>query len=177
GLEAFFQGSATPPYVTEGSEPETMHQAMAATLEHCVGEIRAIQEDARQTGVARRPPWPMVVLRSPKGWTAPRDVDGHRLEGFWRSHQVPMGDGRDNPAHLQTPEQRLRGYQPERLCDESGRLIPELRHLPPTGQRRISANPAANGGLIRKPLNIPDFRGYAVEVKRPGTGEAEATKA
>src|SRR5262249_5645745 len=175
-LEALFQGYGYAPYFVEGSEPEGMHQAMAATLEHCVGEIRAIQEDARQTGVARRPPWPMVVLRSPKGWTARHDVDGHRLEGFWRSHQVPMGDVRDNPAHLQVLEQWLRSYEPERLFDKSGRLIPELRSLPPTGQRRMSANPAANGGLIRKPLDIPDFRGYAVDVKQPAASEAESTR-
>ena len=111
-----------------------MHQAMAATLEHCVGEIRAIQEDARQTGVVRRPPWPMIVLRSPKGWTAPREVDGHYLEGFWRSHQVPMGDVRENPAHLKILEQWLRAYSPDSLFDEAGRLIPELRDLPPKGR-------------------------------------------
>ncbi len=175
-LEALFQGYGYTPYFVEGSEPESMHQAMAATLEHCVQEIRAIQEDARLTGVARRPLWPMVVLRSPKGWTAPHDVDGHRLEGFWRAHQVPMGDVRENPAHLKLLEQWMRSYQPEKLFDTSGRLIPELRNLPPAGSRRMSANPAANGGQIRKPLNIPDFRSYAVEVKRPGAGEAEPTK-
>ena len=175
-LEALFEGYGYTPYFVEGSEPESMHQAMAATLEHCVGEIRAIQEDARQTGVARRPPWPMIVLRSPKGWTAPREVDGHHLEGFWRSHQVPMGDVRENPAHLKILEQWMRCYQPGDALRRGGRLIPELRDLPPKGPRRMSANPATNGGLIRKPLNIPDFRGYAVEVKQPGAGEAEPTK-
>jgi xylulose-5-phosphate/fructose-6-phosphate phosphoketolase len=118
----------------------------------------------------------MFILRSPKGWTAPFDIDGHRLEGFWRAHQVPMGDVRDNPAHLKVLEHWLRTYEPERLFDGSGRLIPEIRSLPPTGPRRISANPAANGGLVRKPLDIPDFRGYAVEVRRSGTSEAEPTK-
>ena len=153
-----------------------MHQAMAATLEHCVGEIRG----SRRTPARRASPsgragrW--SILRSPKGWTAPREVDGHCLEGFWRSHQVPMGDVRENPAHLKLLEQWLRSYQPEELFDEAGRLVPELRDLPPTGTRRMSANPPPNGGLIRKPLDIPDFRDYAVEVEAPGASEAEPTK-
>ena len=176
-LEALFEGYGYTPYFVEGSEPNSMHQALAATLEHCVGEIRAIQEEARQVGVVRRPAWPMVVLRSPKGWTAPREVDGHYLEGYWRSHQVPMGDVRENPAHLEVLEHWLRSYRPESLFDEAGRLIPELRDLPPEGPRRISANPAANGGLIRKPLHIPDFRGYGVEVKQPGGSRGRADQA
>src|SRR5262249_20172918 len=143
-LEALFEGYGYTPYFVEGSEPRSMHQAMAATLEHCVGEIRAIQEDARQTGVIRRPPWPMIVLRSPKGSTAPHEVDGHRIEGFWRAHQVPIADVRESPAHQKIVEQWLRSYGPDKLFDQAGRLIPELRDLPPWGPRRMSANPAAN---------------------------------
>lgn len=175
-IEALFEGYGYTPYFVEGSEPRSMHQAMAATLEHCVGEIRAIQDDAHQTGDVRRPPWPMIVLRTPKNWTAPREVDGHFLEGFCRSHQVSMGDVRENPAHLEALEHWLRSYGPESLFDEAGRPVPDLRDLPPRGPRRMSANPAANGGLIRKPLHIPDFRGYAVEVKQPAAVEAEPTK-
>ena len=175
-IEALFEGYGYTPYFVEGSEPKSMHQAIAATLEHCIDEVRAIQADARQAGVVGRPLWPMVILRSPKGWTAPRQVDGHYLEGSWRAHQVPIGDVRENPAHLKRLEHWLRSYDPESLFDRTGRLVPELRDLPPRGPRRISANPAANGGLIRKPLHIPDFCGYAVEVKQPGAGEAESTR-
>ena len=131
---------------------------MAATLEHCVLEIRKIQEEARRTGRALRPRWPMVILRSPKGWTAPRQVDGHYLEGFWRAHQVPLGDIAAKPGHLKLLESWMRGYRPEELFDEAGRVFPELRRLAPEGRRRMSANPAANGGLMRKPLIMPDFR-------------------
>jgi len=167
-LEALFVGYGYTPYFVEGSEPASMHQAMAATLEHCVVEIRKIQEEARRTGKAVRPRWPMVVLRSPKGWTAPRKVDGHYLEGFWRAHQIPLADVATNPGHLKLLEDWLRGYQPEELFDESGRLVPELKALAPTGHRRMSANPVANGGLLRKPLDMPDFRASAIEVKKPG---------
>jgi xylulose-5-phosphate/fructose-6-phosphate phosphoketolase len=168
-IEALFEGYGYTPYFVEGSEPRGMHQAMAATLEHCIDEVHAIQKDARQTGVVRRPAWPMIILRTPKGWTAPREVDGHYLEGFWRSHQVPMGDVREVPAHLKILEQWLRSYGPDTLFDQAGRLIPELLDLPPKGPRRMSANPATNGGLIRKPLDMPDFRTLGVEVKKPGT--------
>ena len=142
----------------EGSDPRSMHQAMAATLEHCVLEIRKIQEEARRTGKAFRPRWPMIVLRSPKGWTAPRKVDGHYLEGFWRAHQVPIADVATNAASLKVLEQWMRSYKPEELFDKNGRLIPELKALAPKGSRRMSANPIANGGLVRKPLDMPDFR-------------------
>jgi xylulose-5-phosphate/fructose-6-phosphate phosphoketolase len=145
-----------------------MHQAMAATLEHCVLEIRKIQEEARSTGKAVRPRWPMIVLRSPKGWTAPREVDGHYLEGFWRAHQIPLGDIATNPSHLKVLETWMRGYKPENLFDQEGRLIPELKALAPKGPRRMSANPIANGGLIRRPLDMPDFRDFAVDVQKPG---------
>jgi xylulose-5-phosphate/fructose-6-phosphate phosphoketolase len=171
-LEALFVGYGYTPYFVEGSDPDSMHQAMAATLQHCVQEIRGIQDEARKTGVAFRPRWPMVILRSPKGWTAPRQVDGHYLEGFWRSHQIPLPDIASNPNHLNLLESWMRSYRPEELFDETGRLIPELSDLAPKGQRRMSANPIANGGLLRKPLNMPDFRKFAVAVDKPGVSLA-----
>ena len=167
-LEALFVGYGYTPYFVEGSEPESMHQAMAATMEHCVLEIRKFQEEARQTGNAFRPRWPMIVLRSPKGWTAPREVDGHYLEGFWRAHQIPITDVATNPAHLKLMESWMRSYKLEERFDEKGRLIPELKALAPKGCRRMSANPVANGGLLRRPLDMPDFRKFAVDVKDPG---------
>jgi xylulose-5-phosphate/fructose-6-phosphate phosphoketolase len=167
-LEALFVGYGYTPYFVEGSDPESMHQAMAATLEHCVLEIRKVQEEARRTGKAFRPRWPMIILRSPKGWTAPRQVDGHYLEGFWRAHQIPIADIATNPGHLKVLETWMRNYKPEKLFDEQGRLIPELKALGPKGQRRMSANPVANGGLLRRPLDMPDFRHFAIEVKKPG---------
>ena len=171
-LEALFVGYGYTPYFVEGSESQSMHQAMAATLEHCVLEIRKIQETARRTGKASRPRWPMIVLRSPKGWSAPREIDGHYLEGFWRAHQIPITDIATNPGHLKVLENWMRSYKPEELFDESGRLIPELKALAPKGNRRMSANPVANGGLLRKPLEMPDFRDCAVEVKKPGASLA-----
>jgi len=167
-LEALFVGYGYTPYFVEGSDHESMHQAMAATLEHCVTEIRKIQEEARRTGKAFRPRWPIIILRSPKGWTAPREVDGHYLEGFWRAHQIPLTDIATNPSHLKALETWMHSYKPEELFDEQGRLIPELKALAPKGPRRMSANPVANGGLLRRPLDLPDFRNSAVEVKKPG---------
>jgi len=167
-LAALFFGYGYTPYFVEGSDPQTMHQAMAATLEHSVLEIRRFQEEARRTGKALRPRWPMVILRSPKGWTAPRQVDGHYLEGFWRAHQVPLTEVATNPSQLRVLENWMRSYKPEELFEEDGRLIPELKALAPKGPRRMSANPVANGGLLRKPLDMPDFRNFAVEVKKPG---------
>jgi xylulose-5-phosphate/fructose-6-phosphate phosphoketolase len=167
-LGSLFVGYGYTPYFVEGSDPPSMHQAMAATLEHCVLEIRKVQEEARRTGKAVRPRWPMIILRSPKGWTAPREVDGHYLEGFWRAHQVPLGDIATNPGHLKVLETWMRSYRPEELFDEEGRLLPELKALAPKGPRRMSANPVANGGLLRRPLVMPDFRDFAVEVKTPG---------
>jgi xylulose-5-phosphate/fructose-6-phosphate phosphoketolase len=171
-LEALFVGYGYTPLFVEGSDPKSMHQAMAATLEDAVVEIRKIQQEARALGKAHRPRWPMIVLRSPKGWTAPREVDGHYLEGFWRAHQIPITDVHTNPAHLQVLEKWLRSYEPEKHFDQDGRLVPELRDLPPVGNRRMSANPVANGGVVRKSLELPDFRGFAVEVKEPGKTEA-----
>ena len=167
-LESLFAGYGYTPYFVEGNDPASMHQAMAATLEHCVVEIRKIQEEARRTGKAARPRWPMIILRSPKGWTAPREVDGHYLEGFWRAHQIPLADVATNPEHLKLLETWLRSYKPENLFDEAGRLMPELKALAPKGSRRMSANPNANGGLIRRPLEVPDFRNFAIEVKKAG---------
>jgi xylulose-5-phosphate/fructose-6-phosphate phosphoketolase len=167
-LEALFFGYGYTPYFVEGSDPASMHQAMAATLEHCVLEIRKIQKEARRSGKAVRPRWPMIVLRSPKGWTAPRKVGGHYLEGFWRAHQVPIADVATNPADLKILEKWMRSYKPEELFDKDGRLLPELKALSPKGNRRMSANPIANGGLLRKPLDMPDFRSAGVEVKKPG---------
>ncbi|MBN6740368.1 phosphoketolase family protein [Acidithiobacillus sp. MC6.1] len=167
-LEALFVGYGYTPYFVEGSDPESMHQAMAATMEHCVLEIRKFQEKARQTGAAYRPRWPMIILRSPKGWTAPRKVDGHYLEGFWRAHQIPLPDVAANPAHLTLLESWMRSYQPEKHFDAQGRLIPELQALAPKGRRRMSANPVANGGLLRRPLDMPDFRTFSVEIEKAG---------
>jgi xylulose-5-phosphate/fructose-6-phosphate phosphoketolase len=166
-LEALFVGYGYTPLFVEGSDRPSMHQAMAATLEHCVLENRKTQQEARSTRKAVRPRWPMIVLRSPKGWTAPRQVDGHYLEGFWRAHQVPLEIG-DNEQHLALVEEWMRSYEPEKLFDEAGRFISELKALAPRGFRRMSANPIANGGLVRKPLDMPDFRDVAVDVKKPG---------
>ncbi len=171
-LEALFVGYGYTPYFVEGSDPDSMHQAMAATMEHCVLEIRKVQEKARQSGQAFRPRWPMIILRSPKGWTAPREVDGHYLEGFWRAHQIPLTDVASNPAHLKLLETWMRGYKPEERFDEQGRLIPELKALAPQGNRRMSANPVANGGLLRRPLDMPDLRHFAVTVQAPGESVA-----
>jgi len=171
-LEALFVGYGYTPYFVEGSDPSSMHQAMAATLEHCVLEIRKIQDEARTTEKAVRARWPMIVLRSPKGWTAPRQVDGQYLEGFWRSHQIPLGDIASNPGHLKVLENWLRSYKPDSLFDNEGRLLPELKALAPKGPRRMSANPIANGGLLRRPLEMPDFRNFAIDVKKSGATQA-----
>jgi xylulose-5-phosphate/fructose-6-phosphate phosphoketolase len=175
-LESLFRGYGYIPYFVEGSDPETMHQAMAATLEHCVLEIKRIQQDARDRGVTERPRYPMIVLRSPKGWTGPEEVDGHKVEGFWRAHQVPLTGVRDNPEHLKQLEGWMRHYKPDELFDAEGRLLPELRDLAPTGDRRMSANPHANGGVLRKDLRLPDFRQYGVDVTQPGQIEVGNTK-
>jgi xylulose-5-phosphate/fructose-6-phosphate phosphoketolase len=174
-LEALLFGYGHKPYFVEGDDPSAMHQKMASTLEQCVLEIRSIQQHARSTGDATRPRWPMIVLRSPKGWTGPKIVDGHKVEGSWRAHQVPVIDPATNEKHLKVVEDWLRSYKPEELFDDDGRLIAELEDLAPTGPRRISANPHANGGLLRKELELPDFRDFAVEVKAPGSADALPT--
>ena len=170
-LEALFVGYGWTPYFVEGSDTETMHQAMAATLEKCVLEIRGYQKKARDSGKAFRPFWPMIILRSPKGWTAPRKVDGKYLEGFWRAHQIPIPDVATNPEHLKILEDWMRSYKPDEFFDKNGNLIPELKALPPTGLSRMSANPVGNGGSIRKPLDMPDFKKYAMPVKYPGKAD------
>ncbi|HBW56677.1 MAG TPA: phosphoketolase [Oscillatoriales bacterium UBA8482] len=175
-LEALFKGYGYKPYFVEGSDPALMHQKMAAILETVIAEIKAIQAEARSTAVAKRPLWPMIVLRSPKGWTGPAEVDGHKVEGFWRAHQVPMADVTSNPAHLQVLEDWMRSYKPEELFDEHGRLIPELKALAPQGTKRMSASPHANGGVLRKDLRLPDFRDYGVPVEYPGKSGVENTK-
>lgn len=175
-LEALFWGYGWQPYFVEGSEPESMHQAMAATLDHCVNEIHRIQQEARTNGVTNRPRWPMIVLRSPKGWTGPDYVDGHKIEGFWRAHQVPMGGMHSNPEHLRLLEQWMRSYRPEELFDANGTLFPEIKDMAPVGDKRLGSTPYANGGLLRKELKMPDFRQYGVQVDKPGVTEAENTR-
>ena len=172
-LENLLRGYGWTPHFVEGSDPESMHQAMAATVEHCVEEIRAHQRECRASGIPKRPRWPMIVLRSPKGWGAPQEVGGHRLEGFWRAHQVPLTEVKKNPEQLQILEKWMRGYKPEELFDQKGSLVPELKELAPTGARRMSANPHANGGVLRKALRLPDFRDYAIKVDAPGNIETE----
>jgi xylulose-5-phosphate/fructose-6-phosphate phosphoketolase len=178
-LESLFVGYGYTPYIVECKEDEDLmhcHQKMAATLEHCINQIRSYQQEARSTGVAKRYPWPMIILRSPKGWTGPKNVDGHKVEGFWRAHQVPMGAMHENPDHLRKLEEWMKSYNPEELFDyATGQFKPEFKELAPIGHRRMSANPHANGGLLRKDLKMPDFRQYAVDVTHPGQVEAENT--
>jgi xylulose-5-phosphate/fructose-6-phosphate phosphoketolase len=174
-LRKLLEGYGYAPHFVAGHEPERMHREMAATLDRVVAEIREIQADARERGVSKRPTWPMIVLRTPKGWTCPREIDGKLCEGYWRSHQVPMGD-MDRPEHIAVLEQWLRSYRPEELFDEKGRLAPELAELAPRGHHRMSANPHTNGGLLLKDLRLPDFRDYAVEIPAPGAVDAEATR-
>jgi len=175
-LENLFRGYGWTPHFVEGSDPKIMHQQMAATMETCVREIRRIQATAREHGTFARPRWPMIVFRSPKGWTGPKEVDGHKVEGSWRAHQVPLPAVRDNPAHLKQLEAWLKSYKPQELFDREGRLMPELRELAPKGQRRMSANPHANGGTLRKMLRLPDFRDYAVKLDKPGKIRVENTR-
>jgi len=175
-LEALFRGYGYTPYVVEGSDPALMHQQMAATLETVLDEIRRIQQQAREHNDSSRPHWPMIILRSLKGWTGPKEVDGKKTEGSWRSHQVPFGQLREKPEHLQLLQEWMRSYKHEELFDADGRLLPELAALAPQGERRMSANPHANGGLLLKALRLPDFRDYAVPVEKPGTTNAESTR-
>ncbi|TDG02315.1 phosphoketolase family protein [Paraburkholderia guartelaensis] len=175
-LKSLFEGYGYTPYFVEGSDPLEMHQKMAGTLDTVVAEIRTIHERARASGLSERPLWPMIVLRTPKGWTGPKEINGHKVEGSWRSHQVPFSDVSGNPANLALLESWMRSYEPDQLFDESGRLLPELRALAPQGRRRMSANPHANGGLLRRELKLPDFRKYAVEVARAGAVLRENTQ-
>ena len=175
-LESLFIGYGYKPYFVEGSDPEVMHQLMASTLDTVIEEIKSIQEDARTKGIKRRPRWPMIILKTPKGWTGPKEVDGLKVEDFWRSHQVPVSDLANRPDHIEILEQWMKSYRPEELFDENGRLKPELSALAPKGERRMGANPHANGGLLLKDLKMPDFRDYAIEVPAPGQVSAEATR-
>ena len=175
-LDCLLRGYGWTPNFVEGSDHESMHQAMAATTEHCVTEIRKIQQQARTSGIADRPRWPMIVLRSPKGWTAPGGVDGHKLEGFWRAHQVPMTDVKKNPDRLHELESWMRGYRPEELFDQSGKLHADLKQIAPTGNRRMGSNPHANGGHLKRDLRLPDFRQYGIKLEKPGVIQAENTR-
>jgi xylulose-5-phosphate/fructose-6-phosphate phosphoketolase len=181
-LVALFEGYGYRPILVtggfDGEDPAEVHQRLAAALDEALDEIARIQDEARSEGAEpHRPQWPMIVLRTPKGWTGPKEVDGLPVEGTWRSHQVPMTDVRDNPDHLRVLDDWLRGYRPEELFDDEGRLVPELAELSPSGDRRMSANPHANGGELLRDLVLPDFRDYAVDVPRPGTTSSEATRA
>jgi len=173
-LVSLLRGYGYAPIFVEGEDPEPMHQKMAAALDEAFAAIKAIQQDARNDGAVERPIWPMIVLRSPKGWTGPKTVDGKKAEGFWRSHQVPFT--MEKPEHLGLLEEWLRSYRPEELFDEAGRLQPDIAAMAPVGEKRMSANPHANGGVLKRPLRLPDFTQYAVEVKRPGASDAETTR-
>ena len=174
-LEALFRGFGFTPYFVEGGDPEKMHALMALTLDTAVSEIQRIQNDARANGFKKRPRWPMLVLRSPKGWTGPKVVDGQATEGTFRSHQVPMGE-MSRPGHVKILEKWLKSYRPQELFDPTGKLRPELAELAPKGDRRMSASPHANGGLLLRDLRLPDFRDYAADVPNPGAVEGEATR-
>jgi xylulose-5-phosphate/fructose-6-phosphate phosphoketolase len=174
-LTSLIEGYGHRPLWVDGDDPSAVHQQLAAALDEAVGEIAEIQRAARAEGASSRPRWPMLVLRTPKGWTGPHTVDGLQVEGTWRAHQVPIAQVRTNPEHLTELEAWLRSYRPEELFDEQGALVPELAELPPKSYRRMSANPHANGGLLLRELDLPDFRNYAVSVARPGTTFAEAT--
>jgi xylulose-5-phosphate/fructose-6-phosphate phosphoketolase len=175
-LDKLFRGYGYTPYFVEGNEPEKMHQLMAATLDTVVAEIENIQSKARKNGFTERPRWPMIILRTPKGWTGPKEVDGQPIEGTFRAHQVPVTDISQKPGHLKILEDWMQSYRAGELFDKSGRLVAELADLAPKGERRMGANPHANGGMLLRDLRMPDFRHYAVKVPQPGIVEAEATR-
>jgi xylulose-5-phosphate/fructose-6-phosphate phosphoketolase len=175
-LASLFVGYGYTPYFVEGDDPDTMHQAMAATVDTVLAEIRDIQRRAREDGDATRPRWPMIILKSPKGWTGPKEVDGKKTEDYWRSHQVPLSELASKPDHVKQLEAWMQSYRPHELFDERGALLPELAALAPTGNRRMGANPHANGGMLLRELRLPDFRDYAVKVEQPGHTSAEATR-
>ena len=175
-LTSLFNGYGYKPYFVEGHDPEPMHQLMAATLDTVIEEIRGIQIEARAKRATKRPIWPMIILRSPKGWTGPKFVDGKPVEGTWRAHQVPVADIGVKPEHLTILEEWMKSYKPEELFDETGKLIPELAELAPKGNRRMGSNPHTNGGVLLKDLLMPDFRSYAVSVAKPGVETAESTR-
>ena len=175
-LEALFRGYGYTPHFVEGDDPNKMHQLMAATLDTIVADIRHIQCDARENGFKQRPRWPMIILRSPKGWTGPGVVDSKPVEGTFRAHQVPIAELATKPSHLKILERWMKSYRPRELFDKNGRLVAELAELAPKGERRMGANPHANGGLLLRDLKMPDFRDYAVEMTRPGVVEGESTR-
>ena len=175
-LQSLFIGYGYKPYFVEGSDPETMHQLMAATLDTAIHEIKDIQEEARKNGVEKRPQWPMIILRSPKGWTGPKEVDGKKTEDYWRSHQVPLSNMAAEPDHVKQLETWMKSYKPEELFDGNGQLIAELAELAPKRHLRMGDNLHANGGILLRDLKMPDFRDYAVEVKEPAEIKAEATR-
>jgi xylulose-5-phosphate/fructose-6-phosphate phosphoketolase len=175
-LESLFVGYGYKPYWVEGSDPADVHQQMAGTMDAVIAEIKQIQDDARENGNTERPAWPMIVMKTPKGWTGPKEVDGQKTEDYWRSHQVPMAEMAQKPEHIKVLEDWMKSYKAEELFDENGRLHSELRELAPEGTRRMGANPHANGGLLLRELRMPDFRDYAVDVEKPGTTLGEATR-
>jgi xylulose-5-phosphate/fructose-6-phosphate phosphoketolase len=175
-LGELFRGMGYKPYFVEGDQPEAMHPLMAGTLETVLQDIRAIQDSARSKGFSARPVWPMIILRTPKGWTGPKEVDGRPVEGTYRAHQVPIPSPRTNPEHLKLLEEWMKSYRAEELFDAEGKLLPDLAELAPKGERRMGANPHANGGVLLRDLVMPDFRDYAVSVPKPGTVTAEATR-
>jgi xylulose-5-phosphate/fructose-6-phosphate phosphoketolase len=175
-LASLLEGYGHRPVFVEGDDPAVMHQLLAQALDECVAEIQAIQAQARAGKLQGRPRWPAIVLRSPKGWTGPKEIDGHKTEGSWRSHQVPFSDVAKKPEHLRVLEQWLRSYQPEELFDASGRVLPGIQALAPAGDKRMGKVPHANGGRLLRALRLPDFRSYEVKFEKPGTSEAEATR-
>jgi xylulose-5-phosphate/fructose-6-phosphate phosphoketolase len=174
-LESLFIGYGYKPYLVEGDDPRVMHELMATTLDKVFDEIRAIQQDARQGHTSSRPKWPMIILKTPKGWTGPKEVDGLKTEGFWRSHQVPLAEMATKPGHVKLLEEWMKSYRPEELFDDNGALRPEIKALAPEGDRRMSANPHANGGILMRELELPSITNYAVKVDQPGKQDAEAT--
>jgi xylulose-5-phosphate/fructose-6-phosphate phosphoketolase len=175
-LDDLMRGYGYAPYVVEGHDPARVHQQMASVLDRAIAEIKRIQQRARSEGFKARPAWPMIILKTPKGWTGPKQVDGLQTEGSWRSHQVPLANLAENPQHLAQLEQWLRSYRPEELFDSTGRLMPDIAGLAPAGNRRMGANPHANGGLLLRALELPEFRDYAVDVPTPGARVAETTR-
>jgi xylulose-5-phosphate/fructose-6-phosphate phosphoketolase len=175
-LDQLFRGYGYTPYFVEGDDPATMHPLMAGVLDKVIEEIHQIKERARGSKTTERPRWPMIVMRTPKGWTCPKEIDGKRTEGYWRSHQVPMGEMHENPQHVRILEDWMKSYRPNDLFDGDGRLKPELATLAPHGDRRMSASPHTNGGAILRDLRLPDFRDYAVKVPSPGAAIAESTR-
>ncbi|MEQ9619604.1 MAG: phosphoketolase family protein [Deltaproteobacteria bacterium] len=175
-LRSLFGGLGYSVYFVEGDDPHKVHKSMAKTLDTIYAEIKGIQEDARRKGFTRRPDWPMIILRTPKGWTAPESIDGLQIEGTFRSHQVPVTNVRENPEHLRILEDWMRSYEPEKLFDKSGRIIGDLAELAPSGDRRMGSNPHANGGKLLAALDLPDFSDYALDIKEPGTLTAESTR-